>query len=225
MRKRSFSLSDYGLGWPANRRILLVASVLSGLLIVAGLVAWFTGRSDRSAPPAGRATHSAAPHHHAHKPGASSGSVPRPPQTRDPVAYAKAAAAVLWSYDTRTTSRDQQLDGMQTWMTAETQYRDWTSVSGQVPDPTVWSRMADQDQRASAKVSEAHYPAAFKQALADDPSAITEAYIYAVTVTGKQTISWEKDGGGAEERSATLAVQCRPSHDCALVSLAPNVAP
>ncbi|HEX5542471.1 MAG TPA: hypothetical protein VFX60_13070, partial [Micromonospora sp.] len=140
-------------------------------------------------------------------------------------AFAKAAAEMLWSYDTRDTSREQQLAGMEAWMTTESEYSDWASVSAQIPDPTLWSRMADQEQHAIATITEAHYPAAFKQALAEDPSAITEAYIYAVTVTGKQTIAWAKGGGGAEDRSITLAVQCRPSVDCSLVAIAPNVAP
>lgn len=149
--------------------------------------------------------------------------MPTPPQIAEPVAYAKAAAQMLWSYDTRDTSRDQQLAGMRAWMTTETRYADWASVSGQVPDPVLWSRMADQDQHATAHVTEGHYPSAFKQALADDPSAITEAYIYVVTVNGKQQIAWKKGGGGAEERAVTLAVQCRPNHDCTLAAIAPSV--
>lgn len=112
---------------------------------------------------------------------------------------------------------------MRAWMTDETAYADWPSVSGQVPDPVLWSRMADQDQHATASITEGHFPSAFKAALADDPSAITKAYIYVVTVNGKQQISWKKGGGGAEDRAVTLAVQCRPGHDCALAAIAPNV--
>ena len=110
-------------------------------------------------------------------------------------------------------------------MTSESRYADWASVAGLVPDPLLWSRMADQDQRATASVVEGHFPAAFNQALAEDPTAITEAYVYAVTVTGKQKIAWNKNGGGAEERAVTLAVQCRPGRACSLAAVAPRVAP
>ncbi|MFI0961408.1 hypothetical protein ACH4S8_08380 [Streptomyces sp. NPDC021080] len=228
MRKRSpsFSLPSYGVGWSANRRIAIVTCVVAVLLAIAGIVALLTGSGnshqapDTTAPAPGDSPSSteAAP-----KPSSGPGSVPNPPQIAEPVAYARAAAQMLWSYDTRDTSRDQQLAGMRAWMTTETKYADWTSVSGQVPDPVLWSRMADQDQRATAGVTEGHYPSAFKQALAEDPSAITEAYIYVVTVNGKQQIAWKKGGGGAEERAVTLAVQCRPSRDCALAAIAPSV--
>jgi hypothetical protein len=110
-------------------------------------------------------------------------------------------------------------------MTKESEYGDWASVAAQIPDPVLWSRMADQEQHATATIAEGHYPAAFKQALAEDPAAITTAYIYAVTVTGKQTITWARGGTGAEDRSVTVAVQCRPSADCSLVAIAPRVAP
>ncbi|MFI5751103.1 hypothetical protein ACIBBE_35535 [Streptomyces sp. NPDC051644] len=228
MRKRfpSLSPSSYGAGWPASKRIAIVASAVAVLLAIAGVVALMTGGGnshrapDTAAPaPTGSPSSSEA----APKPSSGSGSVPKPPQISEPVAYAKAAAQMLWSYDTRNTSRDQQLSGMRAWMTGETTYADWASVSGQVPDPVLWSRMADQDQHATASVTEGHYPSAFKQALADDPSAITKAYIYVVTVNGKQQIAWKKGGGGAEERAVTLAVQCRPNHDCTLAALAPSV--
>ncbi|WP_411140969.1 hypothetical protein [Streptomyces sp. x-80] len=227
MPKRSRpSLSGFGARWSANQRILIVALVVAVLLVVAGLAAVFTGRSDqRDKPPAPATTAGPTPSETAPKPAPGSGSVPGPARISEPVAYAKAAAAMLWSYDTRDTSRDQQLAGMTAWMTKETKYTDWSSLSAQVPDPVLWSRMADNAQHATATVTEAHYPSAFQQALANDPSALTEAYIYAVTVTGKQQIVWKNGGGGAEDRSLTLAVQCRPSHDCALVSLAPRVAP
>ncbi|MFE9308122.1 hypothetical protein ACFYM5_10515 [Streptomyces sp. NPDC006706] len=227
--KKRFSLSNYGIGWSANRHILVIAVVLASLLALAGVTAYVTGRTGQhhssagptpSAPPGPT---SSAPS--SKEPGAGTGSVPRPPRISDPLAFAKAAAEMLWSYDTRDTSREQQLAGMEAWMTKESEYSDWASVCAQMPDPTLWSRMADQRQHAIATVAEAHYPAAFKQALAEDPSAITEAYIYAVTVTGKQTIAWAEGGGGAEDRSITLAVQCRPSADCSLVAIAPNVAP
>ncbi|WP_119581278.1 hypothetical protein [Streptomyces europaeiscabiei] len=226
MKKRLPSLSSYGSGWSANRRIAIVASAVAVLLAVAGIVALLTGGGNgHPAPDTAAPTPSGSPFSSeaAPKPSSGSGSVSQPPQIAEPVAYAKAAAQMLWSYDTRDTSRDQQLAGMRAWMTTETKYTDWASVSGQVPDPVLWSRMADQDQHATASVTEGHYPSAFKQALADDPSAITEAYIYVVTVNGTQQIAWKKGGGGAEERAVTLAVQCRPNHDCTLAAIAPSV--
>ncbi|MFI0742994.1 hypothetical protein ACH4PU_33725 [Streptomyces sp. NPDC021100] len=218
--------SGYGATWSTRGRVLAGALVLAVLLAVAGVAAWATGsggqdHDDTAAPsPSSTSAPESAP-----KPAPGTGSVPKPPQLSDPLAYAKAAAVMLWSYDARTTTRDQQLAGMAAWMTKETKYTDWTSISGQVPDPVLWSRMGDNAQFATVQVTEAHFPSAFKQALAENPSALTEAYIYAVTVTGKQQISWKKGGGGAEDRSVTLAVQCRPSRDCALVSIAPRVAP
>ncbi|MGX4693745.1 hypothetical protein [Streptomyces sp. JNUCC 63] len=228
MRNRFFSLSGYGAGWSANRRFTLVAIGLACLLAIAAATAYFIGRGEQPRSPSSPAATSSpgtAPSAGTQDPADETGSVPAPPRISDPVAFAKAAAEMLWSYDTRDTSREQQLAGMEAWMTTESEYSDWASVSAQIPDPTLWSRMADQEQHALATITEAHYPAAFKQALAEDPSAITEAYIYAVTVTGKQTIAWAKGGGGAEDRSITLAVQCRPSADCSLVAIAPNVAP
>ncbi|AWL37185.1 MULTISPECIES: hypothetical protein [Streptomyces] len=228
MRKRFPSLSalSYGTHWPTGKRIAIVASAVAVLLAIAAVVALLTGGGNgHQAPGAAAPTRTGSPSstEAAPKPSSGTGSVPKPPQIAEPVAYAKAAAQMLWSYDTRTTSRDQQLAGIHTWMTDESIYADWASVSGQVPDPVLWSRMADQEQHATAGVTEGHFPSAFKQALADDPSAITEAYIYVVTVNGKQQIAWKKGGGGAEERAVTLAVQCRPSHDCALAAIAPSV--
>ncbi|MCZ4101300.1 hypothetical protein G3I60_40005 [Streptomyces sp. SID13666] len=230
MQKRflSFVLPARGVGWSANRRVAVVAVVLTGLLAVGATAAWFSGRggqSDRAGMPTPSLTGSASPSQSVPKLAGGTGSVPPPPPVSEPVAYAKAAAAMLWSYDTRDTSRDQQLAGMNTWMSKETQYADWQSIAAQVPDPVLWSRMADNDQHATFTVAEAHYPSAFKQALADDPTAITEAYIYVVTVNGKQQIAWKSGGSGAEDRAVSLAVQCRPSHDCSLVAIAPRVAP
>ncbi|MEV6007337.1 hypothetical protein AB0M29_11065 [Streptomyces sp. NPDC051976] len=228
MRKRSLSLplSSYGAGWSANRRITIGAAAVAVLLALAVVIALLTaGRSSHPAPdtaapaPTGSPSASEA----APKPASGSGPVPTPPQISEPVAFAKAVAQMLWSYDTRDTSRDQQLAGMRAWMTAEPKYADWASVSGQVPDPVLWSRMADQGQHATGHATEGHYPGAFQQALAEDPSAITEAYIYVVTVNGQQQIAWDQGGEGAEERAVTLAVQCRPSHDCTLAAIAPNV--
>ncbi|MYS55802.1 hypothetical protein GTW46_38085 [Streptomyces sp. SID6013] len=228
MRNRfsSLSLSSYGSGWSVNRRIAIGAAVVAVLLALAAIVALLTGGGNGHQAP-GRAmaapTGSPSSSEAAPKPSSGTGSVPGPAQIAEPVAYAKAAAQMLWSYDTRDTSRDQQLTGMRAWMTTETKYADWASVASLVPDPVLWSRMADQDQHATAHVTEGHYPGAFKQALAEDPSAITEAYIYVVTVNGTQQIAWKNGGAGAEERAVTLAVQCRPSHDCTLAAIAPSV--
>ncbi|MBT2409367.1 hypothetical protein J7I94_02120 [Streptomyces sp. ISL-12] len=221
-------LAQYGADWLPRRRIALAAAALACLLALAAVTALLVGRSNQHSPTsstASPATGSASSPSGSKNPGAGGGAVAGPPRTSDPVAFAKAAAAMLWTYDTRATSHEQQLAGMQAWMTDEDQYGDWTSVSAQIPDPTLWSRMSDQKQHATAAVAEGHYPAAFKQALAEHPSEITKAYIYAVTVTGKQTIAWARGGGGAEERSVTLAVQCRPSAACSLVAIAPAVAP
>ncbi|MFK0113883.1 hypothetical protein [Streptomyces sp. NPDC091217] len=229
MRNRlpSLSLSSYGASWSVNRRIAMVTCAVAVLLALAGIVAVVTGSGSghqaagtAASAPVGSRPSSAET---APKPSSGSESVPKPPQIADPVAYAKATAQMLWAYDTRATSRDQQLAGMRAWMTTETKYADWASVAGQVPDPVLWSRMADQDQHATAHVTEGHYPSAFKQALANDPSAITEAYIYVVTVNGTQQIAWKKGGSGAEERAVTLAIQCRPNHDRTLAALAPSV--
>ncbi|MFJ9900732.1 hypothetical protein ACIQPR_46155 [Streptomyces sp. NPDC091280] len=227
MPKRSLPLSGDGLGWSPRKRITVAAAGLAVLLALAAAVALLIGRtaaagSRAAAPvsPPSSTSASAVP-----TTVAGAGSVAKPPPLADPVGFAKAAATLLWSYDTRSTSHDQQLAGMRAWLTPETKYADWASIAAQVPDPVLWSQMADQDQYATAVVTEAHYPSAFKEALADDPSAITEAYIYAVTVTGKQRIVWREGGAGAEDRSLTLAVQCRPNATCSLVSIAPTVVP
>ncbi|WSQ12914.1 hypothetical protein OG604_36965 [Streptomyces sp. NBC_01231] len=229
MRNRLFSAPGYGVGWSATRRLALVAIGLACLLAIAGATTYLTGRTGHHSPssnsPATSSSPSTAPSDATQESEAETGSVPQPPRISDPLAFAQAAAAMLWSYDTRTTSHEQQLNGMEAWMTRDSEYSDWASVSAQMPDPTLWSRMADQRQYATATITEGHYPAAFKQALADDPSAITKAYIYAVTITGKQTLAWTEGGHGAEDRSITLAVQCHPSADCSLVAIAPRVAP
>ncbi|MFE4054971.1 hypothetical protein ACFXP3_01455 [Streptomyces sp. NPDC059096] len=229
MRSPFPSPSGYGQRWSANRRIALLATGLACLLAIAGATVYFTGRGEQHRPPPAAASpseaNSPAPSNSARPTDGKTGSVPSPPRVSDPVEFAKAAARMLWSYDTRTTRHEQQLAGMEAWVTEESRYSDWSSVSAQMPTPALWARMGDQNQRATATVTEGHYPSAFKQALAEDPSAITQAYIYAVTVTGRQRISWSEGGQGAEDRSVTLAVQCRPSQDCSLVSIAPRVAP
>ncbi|MEE4544006.1 hypothetical protein V2S66_18770 [Streptomyces sp. V4-01] len=215
---------------PLAQRTAIIALATALLLALAGTAAWITNRpstthatATATTTPTPSAVPSSAVPSASATPG--TGSVARPPRVTDPLVYAKAAAQLLWSYDTRTTSRDQQLSGMRAWMATGTQYANWAAISGQEPDPVLWSRLADNRQYATAKVTESHFPSAFKQALADDPAALTKAYIYAVTVTGTQTIAWKGGGAGAESRAVTLAVQCRPNSDCALVDIAPAVAP
>lgn len=224
MRTRSHALSPSDTSWPVKRRVLLILIVLTVLVTATALTAWLTRGGD-GAPPARRAVPSSTPSASSAPPPAGTGTVPRPPTTTNPISYAKAAATMLWSYDTRTTSRDEQLAGMRAWMPHESRYSDWNSVAALVADPVLWSRMADQGQHASATTTAGYFPAAFQQALAANPTAITQAYIYAVTVTGKQRISWAKGGSGAQDSAVTLAVQCRPASDCELVAVAPNVAP
>ncbi|MET9374007.1 hypothetical protein ABZX98_07635 [Streptomyces sp. NPDC002992] len=228
MRKRS--LDAIGIGWRPSRRLLVVIGALAVLLVLAGAVAWWTGHGKHAgatppkpAPSASDSPGGVSPT----SPTAGTGrsAVPAPPPIADPLAFARASAVMLWTFDARTTSHAEQLAGMRAWMTPESTYADWDSVEAQVPDPVLWSRLKDNGQHASATVSEAHFPSAFKQALADDPAAITQAYIYAVTVRGKTQLAWTGGGSGAEDRQITLAVQCRPSTDCRLVAVAPRVAP
>ncbi|MFI5804397.1 hypothetical protein [Streptomyces sp. NPDC051561] len=211
--------------WPTSRRVLAGALALLVLLALATGLAWLTsrGEADQTTTPA-RTSPSSPPAPSAPKP-ANTGSVPAPPQISDPLAYAKAAAQMLWSYDSRSTTRDQHLAGMAQWMTRDTKYSDWPSLAAQIPDPVLWTRMRDNAQYATAHAAEAHFPSVFKTALAKDPAALTTSSVYAVTVTGKQQLAWKDGGGGAEPRSITLAIQCRPSHDCALVAVSPHVAP
>ncbi|KOG64173.1 hypothetical protein ADK76_09985 [Streptomyces griseoflavus] len=206
------------------RRAVMVGIILAVLAGAAGLVGYLT-RPEVPKPPPTSDSYSAppAPHQTTH-PG-SRGTVATPPHTDDPVTFAKAATKALWTYDTRHASRAEHLSELKAWMTGEKPYRDWKSVSGQVPGTALWSRLQDNAQHATASVDEGHLPEAFKTALAQDPGAITQAYVYAVTVTGKQSITWKHGGSGAEPRSATLAVQCRPHHDCALSGVLPEVAP
>ncbi|MBB4789620.1 hypothetical protein BJY54_000232 [Streptomyces nodosus] len=139
-RLPAFSLSSYGAGWSANRRIAIVAAAVAVLLGIAGIVAVLTGggyghQAPETAAPA--PANSPASAEAAPKPSSGSGSVPKPPQIAEPVAYAKAVAQMLWSYDTRDTGRSQLLAGMRVWMTSEAKYADWASVSGRVPDPVL----------------------------------------------------------------------------------------
>ncbi|MFF7438986.1 hypothetical protein [Streptomyces sp. NPDC008122] len=225
MGKRSLSS---GGGWRPSRRVVVAVGALITLLLVAGVVAWWTGSSktaDATSPgttasPTADATSSGPP------PGGDPATPGAgPPPVSDPLVFSRAAATMLWSFDARTASHAEQLAGMKSWMTSESAYADWDSVQAQVPDPVLWSRLKDNGQHATATTSAAHFPSAFKQAIADDPAAITEAYIYAVTVRGKTQLAWTGGGSGAEDRQITLAVQCRPGADCRLVAVAPRVAP
>ncbi|MFE4632257.1 hypothetical protein ACFRJ1_02605 [Streptomyces sp. NPDC056773] len=211
--------------WPANKRITFLAIGLAVLLALAGLAAWWTGRSEteRPASPSPSVTPpTTAP---SQSSAGGTGTVATPAKISDPLAYGKAAAQVLWTYDTRTTSHTQHLAGLHRWVTQETKYADWPGIQAQIPDPVLWTRMHDNDQHAEATVTESRFPSSFKQALAEDPAALTTAYIYFVTVTGKQQISWNGGAAGAEDRSVTLAVQCRPGADCSLVAISPRVLP
>ncbi|MFD6995108.1 hypothetical protein ACFWA5_02245 [Streptomyces mirabilis] len=226
-KNRSLTAQERTYRAPSSvlRRALIGGLVLAVLLAVAGLLAYLTrAESPASAKP----SPAAKPRPQAASLQVTDGqreAVASPPRTSDPVAFAKAATKVLWTYDTRSFSRAEHVAGLKRWMTSEKKYADWESVSDQVPSPVLWSRMHDNRQHASAKVGEGHFPQAFKTALAQDPGAITEAYVYAVTVTGKQSIAWKGSGSGAESRSTTLAVQCRPDKACALVGVLPSVAP
>ncbi|SFG27189.1 hypothetical protein [Streptomyces mirabilis] len=226
-KNRSLTAQERTYGAPSSvlRRALMGGLVLAVLLAVAGLFAYLTRAES---PASTQPSPAAKPTPQAASPEVTDGqreAVASPPRTSDPIAFAKAATKVLWTYDTRSFYRAEHIAGLKRWMTGEKEYADWGSVSDQVPSPVLWSRMHDNGQHASVKVGEGHFPQAFKTALAQDPGAITEAYVYAVTVTGKQSIAWKVSGAGAESRSTTLAVQCRPDKACALVGVLPSVAP
>jgi hypothetical protein len=236
MQNRSLaSASRSGNPGGASRvrhRALLGTAVLAVLLALAGLAAYLTRAHPAAAKAPGPLSSSSDPSAAAPSPPSASplprgkGSLPVPPSTGDPVAYAKAAAAALWSYDTRAYTQPQLLTALGRWLTAESQYADAASVDTLIPSAQVWREMAQQGQFATATVSGAYFPQSFTQALQADPGAITTAYIYAVTVTGNQTIAWNgAPKGGEQGMSMTLAVQCRPSHSCALAGVLPAVAP
>ncbi|MFF4203017.1 hypothetical protein ACFYZ8_20275 [Streptomyces sp. NPDC001668] len=214
-----------------RRRALLGTAVLVVLVALAGLAAYLTrdGRTSSKAPapqvssasPSSTASASASS-----RPHGSRGDLPVPPSTHDPIAFGKAAAAALWSYDTRAYSQRELLAALRGWLTSERKYADTASVDALVPSRVLWKEMAANGQFATAKVNEAHFPDSFTQALQADPGAITTAYVYAVTVSGKQSIAWKGSShGGAENRVTTLAVQCRPSQPCALAGVLSAVAP
>lgn len=224
-KKRFLNLSDRPFETSsALRRSMLIGILLAMLLAVAGLAAYLTRPEAPESGSGARPKSTASPGSPTPRPGASE-AVAAPPRTSDPVTFAKAAAKVLWTYDTRRFSRAEHLAGLMRWMTGERKYADLQSVTGEVPGGALWPRMQDNHQRATATVREGHFPEAFKTAMSQDPGAITQAYVYAVSVTGKQSIAWKGSGAGAEPRSTTLAVQCRPHHDCALSGVLPEVAP
>ncbi|WP_327073962.1 hypothetical protein OG196_24325 [Kitasatospora purpeofusca] len=233
MQKRSpssASRSGKSGGALVRRRALLGTVVLVALVALAGLFSYLT-RDNRepsnhsSAQPTSPAT-TFAPASPSALPSGRSAALPSPPDTRDPIAFGKSAAVALWSYDTRAYSQPELVAALHRWLTTEGQYIDADSVERQVPSPMLWGRMADSGQFATATAAEAHFPDSFTRALQADPGAITQAYVYAVTVSGKQSIAWNgSPQGGAEDRSATLAVQCRPDRPCALVGVMPSVAP
>ena len=216
------------------RRVLVGLVALVTVALVAGLIARYTGGGHRS-PAAHSATSTATPEPTpSSEPSAGPSTTPSapttnpvaaPPHTSDPITYAKAFAQALWTYDTRTTSQPQQLAGLRAWLTSESTYADPAAIASQVPDPTLWDEMRGNGQFATGKVDDAHLPTAFTQAVAADPTQLTVAYIYAVTVTGSQSITWNDGGRGDEQQAITLAVQCRPGHYCALASIAPTVYP
>ncbi|MGW3017493.1 hypothetical protein [Streptomyces longwoodensis] len=214
-----------------RRRALLGTAVLMVLVALAGLAAYLTrdGRTSSkalapqasSASPSSTASASASS-----RPHGSLGDLPVPPSTHDPIAFGKAAAVALWSYDTRAYSQRELVTALRGWLTSEKKYADTASVDALVPSRALWKEMAANGQFATAKVNEAHFPDSFTQALQADPGAITTAYVYAVTVSGKQSIAWKGSShGGAENRVTTLAVQCRPSQPCALAGVLSAVAP
>ncbi|NEA59759.1 hypothetical protein G3I60_37780 [Streptomyces sp. SID13666] len=212
-----------------RRRALLGTVVLAVLIILAGLGAYLTrdGRTESKAP-APQPSSSISPSGTGSSAPASGdrAALPVPPSTHDPIVFGKAAAAALWSYDTRASSQPELLAALHKWLTGEAKYADAASVDRLIASPVLWGRMADNGQYATATVNEAHFPEAFTRALQADPGAITTAYVYAVTVSGKQAIAWTgSPAGGAEDRVITLAVQCRPSQPCALAGVLPAVSP
>ncbi|MFI0942762.1 hypothetical protein [Streptomyces sp. NPDC021020] len=228
MPKPPFNL---GLRSGTGLRMVLGGLVLLVLLVGAGLAAYFTRDGRSPAKPATAPRSSSPSPDSSAQPGISPtprvrGALPVPPATHDPIVYAKAAAVALWSYDTRAHPQSELVAGLHRWLTSEKKYADTASVDALVPSPVLWKEMAGNGQYATATANEAHFPASFTRALQADPGAITTAYVYAVTVTGHQSIAWDgAPHGGAESRAVTLAVQCRPSLTCSLVGVLPNVAP
>lgn len=231
MKKRSFLATPSPATSGVVRRALLGGAILLALTLLAGLVAFLTrgeAPTDKPKPGASAEPTPLGPSPSTSSPGTSGPDRPDsggPPKTGDPVEFAKAAAEALWSYDTRQTSHKKHLDGLQAWMTKEGRYADWASVKKQVPDATLWKRLAGNKQHATGSSAEGRFPQVFQEAMANEPGAITEAYVYVVTVHGKQKLAWAGSGAGAEARSVTVGVQCRPEQSCALAGVMPQVLP
>ncbi|MFI1577654.1 hypothetical protein [Embleya sp. NPDC020630] len=225
MKGRTKDPVAFGANLDMRTRILLGSTVLLVLMAATTLLAWATTDDAPSRRGSGSSKHPAAVPGNAGGADAPASPIASPSRTSDPVVFAKAFAKQLWSYDTRVDTQSGHLAALQGWLTRERDYADGESVARAVPDPVLWSRMRDGGQYATADVAEGHIPASFTAALNAEPDRITDAYAYAVTVTGNQTIRWNGSGGGAEPRTVTLAVQCRPDKDCALVGITPNIAP
>ncbi|MYV97299.1 hypothetical protein [Streptomyces sp. SID3343] len=217
-----------GPGLSLRHRVAIGGGALALLLAATTVLALATSSDTDTSPPQ---TASVIPTESAPGPSGSSTGPDGPtgptgaPKTRDPVEFGKAFAARLWSYDTRTDTQTGHLASLHAWLTHEREYADPDSITNNIPDPVLWSRMRDGGQYATAEIGEGHIPASFTAALNADPGRITDVYAYAVTVTGKQSIRWNGSGAGAEARTVTLAVQCRPNQDCALAGVLPNIAP
>ncbi|MFJ7278315.1 hypothetical protein [Kitasatospora sp. NPDC098663] len=209
--------------------VLLVAGLLAGLLArLAG-----GGHTPRPAPRPSDSPRATAPARSTPASGSntgapatpSSGAVALPPHTSSPTDYAAAFAQALWTYDARKVTQPDFVSGLRLWLTPEAQYADADSVAGQVPDPVLWSRLRDTGQTSATGDVAAHVPDAYTKAIQQNPAALTQAYLYAVTATAKVTVTWDGGSRGAEDRAITLAVQCRPNSDCALAAIAPTVYP
>ncbi|MEV0188471.1 hypothetical protein AB0I39_08055 [Kitasatospora purpeofusca] len=219
-------------GSPLRHRLLIGLGVLLVVGLLAGLLARLAGGGHTAPPPAGpspaaRPDPTPAPPVGPPDPlPAEAGpTVARPPHTTSPTDFAAAFARTLWTYDATAVTQQGFVSGLRLWLTPEIEYADGASVEGQVPDPVLWSRLRDNAQTSTARDIEARVPATYAQAIANDPTALTRAYIYAVTVTGKVDIAWSDGGRGAEARALTLAVQCRPQKDCTLAAIAPTAYP
>ncbi|MER7701646.1 hypothetical protein ABTX81_01925 [Kitasatospora sp. NPDC097605] len=215
-----------------RRRLLIGLGVLLVVGLLAGLLARLAGggRTDRTDPqptslPRSISSTDLTAGSRASAPPTEAGTaVARPPHTSSPTDFAAAFAQALWTYDSRVVTQPDFVSGLRGWLTPESQYADGDSVTGQVPDPLLWSRLRDNGQTSTAGQVSAHVPDSYTKAIQQNPGAFTQAYIYAVTVTAKVAVAW--DGGqGAEDRAITLAVQCRPGSDCALAAIAPTVYP
>ncbi|GLW58162.1 hypothetical protein [Kitasatospora phosalacinea] len=209
-----------------GRRLLIGLGVLLAAALLAGLAARLAGGGHADHPAASPTATQPAPAPSTSSAGSDPGpGVARPAHTSSPTDYAAAFAQALWSYDTRALDQQNFVNGLRQWLTSESQYADAASVEAQVPDPVLWSRMHDNGQSSGVHDVQAHLPDGFRQAVAQDPGALTRAYIYAVTVTGTVDVAWSGGGRGGESRALTLAVQCRPQQDCALAAIAPTVYP